>query len=472
MTGAGAILPIIPETIRVHIGPAGTGGDVVEVSFLDYIRNVASNEIYPTWPKEALIANILAQISFALNRIYTEYYPSRGYDFDITSFTGTDQSFQTNSTVYENIGNLVDEYFNSYIRRKGSVLPLFAQYCDGINTTCQGLSQWGTASLAENGLDYFSILKNYYGDDIEIVSNAPIGTPGESAPSAPLRIGSSGNEVAILQTRLNRISANYPSIPKINPTDGIYGPETENAVRKFQQIFSLTEDGIVGDATWYKVRSVYNAVKQLNELISEGLTFDEVSLQYPEDLRRGSQGLYVSILQYYLNVVSTFTEGLSAIPINGIFGENTENLVRSFQRNAGLSETGIVDEETWNVLYDNYIGIIDSLPATAFEGVARPFPGNTLRIGFRGDDVKDLQGYINALATAYNGIPTLIEDGIFGENTRDAVYVIQSLFNLTQDGTVDAITWAVIADTYDDIVKGNQRSQGQYPGYEIGGNMS
>ncbi len=469
MTGIGAILPMIPETVRVHIGPAGTGGDIVEVSFLDYIRNVASNEIYPTWPEQALIANIISQISFALNRIYTEYYPSRGYDFDITSYTGADQSFQTNSTVYENIGDLVDQFFNSYIRRKGSVLPLFAQYCDGINTTCPGLSQWGTVTLAEQGLDYFQILQSFYGEDIELVRNAPIGTTEDSAPSSPLSIGSSGNLVAILQTRLNRISANYPSIPKINPTDGIFGPETENAVLKFQEIFSLNQDGIVGDATWYKVRSVYNAVKRLNELISEGLTFDEVSLQYPEDLRVGSTGLYVSILQYFLNVVATFTEGLNPIPINGIFAENTEALVRSFQRNSGIEETGIVDEETWNVLYETYIGIIESLPPSAFDGVARPFPGYTLRIGFTGQDVTDLQSYINVLATAYNEIPTLTVDGVFGENTRDAVYVIQSLFNLTQDGTVDAITWAVIADTYDNIIKGSERSPGQYPGYEIGG---
>ena len=257
---AAAILPFVPETIRVHIGPAGSNGEIVEVSFLDYIRNVASNEVYPTWPEQALIANILAQISFALNRIYTEYYPSRGYDFDITSDTSIDQSFKTNSNIFENIADLSDQFFSSYIRRKGNVLPLLAQYCDGINSTCNGLSQWGTVDLANEGLGYFDILKNYYGQDIEIVRNAPIGVQGESAPTSPLRIGSSGNEVAILQTRLNRISANYPSIPKINPTDGIYGPETENAVLKFQEIFSLTKDGIVGDATWYKVRSVYNAV--------------------------------------------------------------------------------------------------------------------------------------------------------------------------------------------------------------------
>jgi peptidoglycan hydrolase-like protein with peptidoglycan-binding domain len=214
---------------------------------------------------------------------------------------------------------------------------------------------------------------------------------------------------------------------------------------------------------------VYNAVKRLNELISEGLTYDEVSLQYPEDLRRGSTGLYVSILQYYLNVVATFTEGLTPIPINGIFGEQTEILVKNFQRNFSLAETGIVDEETWNLLYEAYLGIVDSLPPSAFEGIARPFPGYTLRIGFRGEDVRDLQSYINVLASVYNSIPVLAEDGIFGEKTREAVYAVQSLFNLTQDGTVDAITWAVIADTYDDIVKGSERSPGQYPGYTIGG---
>ena len=323
--------------------------------------------------------------------------------------------------------------------------------------------------MAEQGSDYLEILKKYYGEDIEIVRNAPIGSREDSAPSAPLNIGSSGNEVAILQTRLNRISANYPSIPKIYPTDGIYGPETRNAVLKFQEIFSLTQDGIVGNATWYKVRSVYNAVKQLNELISEGLTFDEVSLQYPEDLRKGQSGVYISILQYFLNVVATFTEGLTPIPINGIFGEGTENLVKNFQRNGSLEVTGIVDEQTWNSLYDAYVGIINSLPPSAFDGIARPFPGIPLRIGFTGNDVKDLQGYINVLASVYDEIPTIAEDGIYGENTRDAVYAVQALFNLTQDGSVDAITWAVIADTYDDIVKGSERNIGQYPGYEIGG---
>ena len=258
------LLPTIPGQIVVHLGAPNEQAQNVTVDFIDYISNVASSEIYPTWLSSAIIANILAQISFALNRVYTEYYRARGYDFDITSLPAYDQRYTPGGVIFENISLLVNEVFDSYIRRKGYIEPLYASYCDGINTTCDGLSQWGSLSLAQNGLSAFEILQYYYGDDIEIVEDVPIVSGGESVPQRALRVGSVGNDVRLLQLRLNRVSTNYPSIPKIKLTNGVFANDTEDAVKAFQRIFSLEVDGIVGRATWYKLLSVYNSVKKLN----------------------------------------------------------------------------------------------------------------------------------------------------------------------------------------------------------------
>lgn len=219
--------PVIPEYITVHLGAPDAPAQNVTVPFTDYIKNVASSEIYPTWPESALRANILAQISFALNRIYTEYYPSRGYDFDITNSTAMDQSFVYGRDIFENISRIVDEIFNNYIRRGNNIEPLFAVYCNGTTVTCEGLSQWGSVELANLGYVPYDILRTYYGDDINIVYNAPVSEVEPSVPEILLRLGSVGNDVAFMQTRLNRISANYPSIPKIDPVDGIFGVETD-----------------------------------------------------------------------------------------------------------------------------------------------------------------------------------------------------------------------------------------------------
>lgn len=461
------LLPTVPETIVVHLGDQNEEAPNIEVGFIDYIANVASNEIYPTWPENALVANMIAQITFALNRIYTEYYRSRGYDFDITATGRMDQTYDPGGSVFENLEQIAEQYFNSYIRRSGNVEPLYALYCDGINSFCDGLSQTGTVALANQGLTPLEILKYYYGEDIEFVSNVSISTIEDTAPSVPLRLGSSGNSVFILQRRLNRISANYPSIPKIPLEDGIFGNETENAVKEFQKVFGLTIDGFVGSATWYEVREKYNAVKKLNELLSEGLDYEDVTLQFPEDLSFGDRGVYVSIVQYYLNFVSAFTTDFSDIPINGIYDEQTVEQVKDFQASVGLSQTGVMDEETWNALYDEYRGIILSLPPSSFEGVARPFPGITLRLGSTGNDVRDLQEYINVLASFYKEVPEIMVDGIFGEQTRDAVYAIQKLFGLTVDGSVDSLTWAKIADEYNTIIAGQLRADDQFPGYPI-----
>lgn len=206
--------PFIPETITVHLGTPDSNAPNVTVDFSTYIKNVASSEIFPTWPESALRANIYAIVSFALNRIYTEWYRSRGYDFDITSTTQFDQKFINGREYFENISYIVDELFNDYVQRQGSIEPLFTSFCNGTTSTCAGLSQWGTVDLANRGLTPYEILQYYYGDDINIVRNAPVKTRMPSYPGIPLKYGSASNDVKSLQVFLNRISSNYPAIPK------------------------------------------------------------------------------------------------------------------------------------------------------------------------------------------------------------------------------------------------------------------
>ena len=287
--------PSIPETITVHLGPPNSPADNVTLSFPDYIKNVASSEIFPTWPEAAIRANVYAQVTFALNRVFTEWYRSRGYPFDITSSTQYDQAFVYGRDVFNNISNIVDEIFNNYVVRRGTVEPLFTQFCNGTSVTCQGLSQWGTVTLANRGYTPYEMLQYYYGSDIEIVRNAPVEPFIGSYPGTPFGIGTSGNEVHTIQTELNRIADNYPAIPKISPANGFYRENTSEAVRVFQGIFGLPQTGVVNKATWYQIKYIYVAVKNLAELTSEGLRPFEVQEDFPEQLRPGDLSLYVGI---------------------------------------------------------------------------------------------------------------------------------------------------------------------------------
>ncbi|MBQ7309197.1 MAG: peptidoglycan-binding protein [Clostridia bacterium] len=460
-------LPVIPEIIRVHLGAPSAEAENVSVSFPDYIKNVASSEIFPTWPESALRANILAQISFALNRVYTEYYPSRGYDFDITNNTAFDQSFVKDRDIFENISAIVDEIFNNYIVRAGNVEPLFATYCNGTTTTCEGLSQWGTVDLANEGLGAYDILTRFYGDDISLVTNAPVAAVEPSEPEVLLRLGSAGNDVAFIQLRLNRISSNYPSIPKIPDPDGIFGVETENSVRQFQRIFNLAPDGIVGKATWYRIQFIYNAVKKLNELQSEGLRLEDVSKQFPEELSFGDTGDNVELIQYFLTTISTFNEVIPDPGYSGVFDERTRNSVLAFQRFYGLPPTGTITDATWNYLYDDYLGIVRSLTPEQIGTAVIPFPGNFLRLGSTGDDVFLLQEFINTAAAVYPSIPEIPVTGVFDEATRDAVYAVEETFGYPVNGIVGAVVWNELANIYNDVESGAVRSDGQFSGTEL-----
>lgn len=400
-----SVLPYVPQRITVHLGAPSASAANVTVNFSDYVKNVASSEIYPTWEESALRANILAITSFALNRVYTEFYRSRGYDFDITSSTAYDQAFVNGRSFFSNVSRLVDDLFNDYLRRPGFVEPLAAKFCNGTTVTCEGLSQWGSQNLAQQGYSSTQILRSYYGD-VEIVANAPIRGITSSYPGTPLRRGSSGPSVVVIQVELNRISQNYPAIPKLANVDGIFGSRTEASVIAFQQIFDLNPDGIVGQATWYALVRLYTAVTNLSELRSMGQQFYAINWQYPNGLESGDTGDKVRHLQYMLSVLSAYISDIPPLAIDGIFGPATRDAVLAAQRWFGLPQTGSVDAATWDEIYDQFAGIENTslrsgetfpaipagaVPAFASSGASRTrysktstltqFPGKNLSAG-------------------------------------------------------------------------------------------
>lgn len=350
------VTPYVPQTITVHLGPPSASAANVTIPFSDYVKNVASSEIYPTWDESALRANILAIVSFALNRVYTEFYRSRGYDFEITNSTAFDQAFVNGRSYFENISRLVDELFNDYLRRPGFVEPLAAKFCNGTTVTCEGLSQWGSQNLAQQGYNSDQILESYYGN-VETVVNAPIRGITASYPGTPLRNGSTGPNVVVLQVALNRISQNYPAIPKIPAADGVFGSRTEAAVRAFQQIFGLSADGIVGPATWYEIVRIYTGVTSLSELRSQGQQFYSVNWSPPNGLEVGDTGEKVRLLQYMLSVLSEYIPNIPPVAVDGVFGQGTRAAVLAAQRRFGLPETGTVGNQTWEAIYNQYSGI-------------------------------------------------------------------------------------------------------------------
>ena len=461
--------PKIPEQIVVHLGSPDSDAMNVTESFADYIKNVASSEIFPTWPEEALKANILAQISVALNRVYTEFYRSRGYYFDITNSPAYDQTYVYGRDIFSNVSEIVDEIFDSYIRRPDFIEPLFAEFCDGIEVSCNGLSQWGSVTLAEEGKTYIEILQNYYGSDIIIETNVPVENVVGSAPPVTLREGDTGRDVELIQRKLNRISANFPGIPKIFPTDGFYSGSTTEAVKKFQEVFDLDVDGLVGRATWNQIQAIYNAVKKLYSVNSEGLRISDVNTRYTSTLSEGSSGEGVLNVQYYLSYIALFIPSVIAANLDGSFGPATTNAVKSFQRTYGLTETGVVDRLTWDRMEEVYYSIVGEIDYEFYGGRILPFPGRILREGIEGNDVRVLQEYLNFISNSYPGIPKVNVDGVFGPSTARQVAAFKQLFNLpgTED-RVNAIVWNSIANVYDDLFNGANVSQGQYPGYDIG----
>lgn len=372
---------VIPDPITVHLGPPSSAAANVQVSFPDYVKNVASSEIYPTWPASALTANIYAIITFALNRIYTEWYRSRGYGFDITNSPAYDQYFVHGRPIYDSISRIVDNIFDEYVRREGQTAPYFTSFCNGTTATCSGLSQWGTVTLAEQGLSPLDILRSYYPKDIEIAqTNIKTGILS-SYPGSPLRMGSTGLDVQTIQSWLARIRRDYPAIPAITDPEGQFQNSTQAAVTKFQSIFNLAPDGIVGKSTWFKLSQIYTAVAKLSELNSEGNTLGIGTVPPSSVLRQGSRGQDVITLQYLLNVAAEYYPGIVAPAQDGIFGSGTQQAVIAFQRIMQLNADGIVGPLTWQALYDVYLGADQNVPSPS------PNPGTVQYVVKAGDSL-------------------------------------------------------------------------------------
>ena len=435
------LLPYIPSYITVHLGAPSSAAENVTVSFQDYVKNVASSEVYPTWDEDALRANILAITSFALNRVYTEFYRIRGYPFDITSSTAYDQQFYKGRSYFSNISRLVDSLFDDYIRRIGFIEPLAAKFCNGTTVSCEGLSQWGSQNLAVQGYSWLQILRTYYGRNIEIVTNAPQADYRESYPGSAQRVGCRGRTVALIQTALNRISQNFPAIPKVS-VDGIFGPATESAVRAFQQVFGLDIDGIVGRQTWYAIERVYGGVLRLSELRSQGLRYEDLGWEFPEPLRIGDRGIRVSQLQYMLAVVGQFVQEVPSISVDGVFGPSTRDAVSAFQRYKGFPVTGEADDRTWDALYDLYSGIDERV----FENRAS-FP------------------QLNASATTVaNAGQRLQALGYSASNLQQAVRAFQRANGLSVTGRLTDATARAITQQLQGIDYSTSTRMTQYPG--------
>ena len=454
---------IIPKNITVHLGKPATSARNVTVSFRDYIANVASSEVYPTWPEQALRANIHCQISLALNRIYTEWYPSKGYTFNITNSTSYDQYYVHGRTVFDVMVRITDDIFNTYLRKRGTVNPYYSEYCDGKSVTCPGLKQWGTVTLANQGRTALQILRYYYGSDIEIVRTNNIQSIPQSYPGSPLRQGDSGTAVFTLQRQLNRITKDYPFLGKLT-VDGVFGAKMTATVKAFQKQFNLTADGVVGRQTWYKISYIYVSVKDLAELTSEG----EVSSGTLSDgtwggtvLRTGSTGSAVEQLQFWLNTLAQYESSIPSLTVDGVYGTGTANAVRAFQRKYGLTVDGVVGRATWTEVYDQFRSIQSD------NGTPNAYPGTALREGASGQNVRLVQFWLKIARTVYPSLSNVTVDGRFGSATAAAVRRFQTYFGLTSDGVVGRTTWNKLYEVYNDIANkllSSSLRPGEYPG--------
>ena len=454
---------IIPKNITVHLGKPAASARNVTVSFRDYIANVASSEVYPTWPEQALRANIHCQISLALNRIYTEWYPSKGYTFNITNSTSYDQYYVHGRTVFDVMVRITDDIFNTYLRKRGTVNPYYSEYCDGKSVTCPGLKQWGTVTLANQGRTALQILRYYYGSDIEIVRTNNIQSIPQSYPGSPLRQGDSGTAVFTLQRQLNRITKDYPFLGKLT-VDGVFGAKMTATVKAFQKQFNLTADGVVGRQTWYKISYIYVSVKDLAELTSEG----EVSSGTLSDgtwggtvLRTGSTGSAVEQLQFWLNTLAQYESSIPSLTVDGVYGTGTANAVRAFQRKYGLTVDGVVGRATWTEVYDQFRSIQSD------NGTPNAYPGTALREGASGQNVRLVQFWLKIARTVYPSLSNVTVDGRFGSATAAAVRRFQTYFGLTSDGVVGRTTWNKLYEVYNDIANkllSSSLRPGEYPG--------
>ena len=438
--------PIVPNTITVHLGEPDQAARNVTVPFVDYVSNVASSELYPTWPRGALVANMYAIISFAMNRIYNEWYRSKGYNFDITSSPLYDQTYVEGRSTYEVIDDIAGEIFDNYVVKGDQIQPYFTRYCDGRVTMCDGLSQWGSVTLANQGKSALQILKNYYGSDIEIKYNAPVGDVGEGFPGYDIGLGYAGNPVLAIQRDLRRIRQNYPAIPDITNTLGIYEQETVDAVKKFQEIFGLPITGIVDKATWYRIKYVYTSVKKLSDLYSEGLSLEEATFLYTDRLDYGDTGIEVEYIHYFLDAIAFLDEDIPRLPTNSIYNNNTITMVKAFQEKYNLPVTGVFTYSDWTVLKKVYRDILKSFPKEYQDYVNELYPDYFLVRGMTGNDVRRFQKFLLAICRYDKSIPGVRVNGIFDELTEKSVFKLQEDYGFDVNGVVGPLLWRKVVE--------------------------
>ena len=319
-------------------------------------------------------------------------------------------------------------------------------YCDGRNVTCDGLSQWGSVALANQGKSPIEILKNYYGN-VRVIYDAPVEDNVRTYPGFDVELGTAGDFVRMINIQLNRIGQNYPAIPVILNDSPYFTVETERAVRKFQEIFNLKVTGIVDKATWYKIKYIYNAVKKISDLYSEGISVDEATLLFNRVLQQGDSGQYIRTLNYFLNVISYFD---SSIPYRDlkdeVFGEDTKQVVMAFQSKYGLRATGIVDALTWSALRNAYRQTIRNVPSEYYTVLNEFYPGRFLSEGMSGDDIINLQRFLYIICQKTGEIPGVVVNGIFDNLTEQSVRSIQRKYNLEETGIVSPIVWYRIVE--------------------------
>ena len=438
--------PIVPNMVTIHLGAPNEAARNITVPFTEYISNVASSELYPTWPSNALTANIYAIISFAMNRIYNEWYRSKGYNFDITSSSVYDQAYVENRSTYENINNIVESIFNNYVVKGNQVQPYFTRYCDGRKTTCDGVSQWGSVALANQGKSALDILKYYYGNDISIKYNAPVGDNKGGYPGYEIGFGDAGNPVIAIQRDLKRIRQNYPAIPNITTNLGIYNEETEAAVKKFQEIFTLPVTGVVNKATWYKIKYIYTSVKKLSDLYSEGISKSEATFLYTDEVKYGDTGIEVQYIHYFLDAIAFLDPDIPRLPTNSIYNNNSITMVKAFQEKYGLPVTGIFTYSDWNVLRDVYDSLLTTFNSEYKDYIDELYPDYFLTKGSSGDDVRRFQKFLLAICRFDKSIPGVRVNGIFDDLTEQSVRKIQKDYGFEINGIVGPLLWKKVVE--------------------------
>lgn len=442
---------IIPKNITVHLGRPDRNAENLTVPFIYYLKNCASSEIYPTWPYEALKANILAQISLVLNRIHTAWYSSKGYDFDITNSSVFDQAFVKNRNIFDSIANIVDEIFNEYIQKSNEQSPL-AQYAQ--------LQQWGTLDLAQKGYASLDILKYYYGDSISIVECKTIEGIEVTYPNIPLCLGHNGSQIQQLQEQLNTIASNYTKIEPLFPVNGMFDEAMQRSVRAFQRQCNLVEDGVIEKKTYYKICYLYAAIQRLTELKSIGQINKFYNGEWPGNVfREGSKGVEVQLLQYYIASIAVFYKEIPPVQMDAYFGVELEKAILAFQKKFGLIQDGIVGLKTWNRIYEVFF----SFDTTMQRDLHPAYPQTCIEIETSGEVVTSMQSALNMISSQYPAIPVVVNDGVFGSATESALRSFQRIFGLHIDGIIGPITWDTLFTTANKIDLGDQIIQGLPP---------